>query len=100
MTYDSEGRVTAVTTPDTAQVTSSYGLATIGSPIGTVVTVTDRASKSRKSVTDALGRLTDVYEDPLELNYRTTYGYDALDNLRLLLSKLRRVRLTTIRCNA
>src|SRR6185295_2859839 len=54
MTYDAEGRVTVVTTPDTAQVTPAYALAT-GSVIGTAVTVTDQASKSRKSVTDALG---------------------------------------------
>ena len=35
----------------------------------------------RTSVTDALGRLTTVYEDPLGLNYQTSYAYDALDNL-------------------
>lgn len=80
MTYDAEGRVTAVTTPDAAQVTTAYALATSGSPIGMAVEVTDQASKSRKSVTDALGRLTDVYEDQLGVN--TSYVYDALDNLK------------------
>jgi len=45
------------------------------------VTVTDQAGKARKSVTDALGRLIQVYEDPAGLNYQTTYAYDVLDNL-------------------
>ena len=81
MTYDAEGRVTAVATADTAQVTTAYALATSGSPIGTAVMVTEQASKSRKSVTDALGRLTTVYEDPASLNYATSYSYDTLDNL-------------------
>ena len=48
---------------------------------GNTVTVTDQAGKKRKSVTDALGRLKEVYEDPTGLNYLTTYNYDALDNL-------------------
>lgn len=32
-------------------------------------------------MTDALGRLIEVYEDPNGLNYPTTYNYDVLDNL-------------------
>src|SRR5689334_22006664 len=81
MTYDGEGRVTTLTTPDTAQVTTAYALATSSSPIGTAVTITDQASKSRKSITDAFGWLTTVYEDPASLNYATSYSYDTLDNL-------------------
>jgi RHS repeat-associated protein len=65
--------VTSVTTPDSAVVTTSYSSNT--------VTVTDQAGKTRKSVTDALGRLTAVYEDPAGLNYQTSYSYDVLDNL-------------------
>jgi YD repeat-containing protein len=48
---------------------------------GNVATVTDPAGRSRKALTDALGRTTSVYEDPTGLNYLTTYTYDALDNL-------------------
>ena len=62
-----------VTTPDTAVVSTTYS--------GNTVTVTDQAGKARKSVTDALGRLTEVYEDPAGVNYQTSYLYDALDNL-------------------
>jgi YD repeat-containing protein len=46
-----------------------------------------QAGKVRKTVTDALGRLIDVFEEPdvpggpVELNYQTTYNYDVLDNL-------------------
>ena len=77
--FDALGRVTSVTTPDSAVVSTSYS--------GNTVTVTDQAGKKRKSVTDALGRLIEVVEDPevpggpAELNFQTTYLYDALDNL-------------------
>ena len=71
--YDLAGRVTSVTTPDNAVVSTNYSANT--------VTVTDQAGKVRKSVTDALGRLIEVYEDPNGLNYQTSYLYDALDNL-------------------
>ncbi|HEX7330819.1 MAG TPA: hypothetical protein VF290_04920, partial [Pyrinomonadaceae bacterium] len=72
-TYDLLGRVTAVTTPDGAVVSTTYEANT--------VTVTDQASKKRKNVTDALGRLIAVYENPNGWNYLTSYSYDALDNL-------------------
>jgi YD repeat-containing protein len=72
--YDALGRVTSVTTPDNAVVSTSYS--------GNTMTVTDQNGKQRKSVTDALGRLTQVYEDPAGLNYLTSYTYDVLGNLR------------------
>ena len=71
--FDALGRVTSVTTPDNAVASSSY--------TGNTVTVTDQAGKARKSVADALGRLSTVYEDPSGVNYSTSYSYDALDNL-------------------
>lgn len=79
-TYDTLSRVKRVETFDVSSV-STGAVQTAYS--GNTVTVTDQAGKSRKSVTDALGRLTDVYEDPNAggLNYRTTYTYDALDDL-------------------
>ncbi len=76
--FDALNRVISVMTPDNAVVTTNYS--------GNAVTVTDQAGKKRKSVTDALGRLIEVYEDPevpggpAELNFQTTYLYDALDN--------------------
>lgn len=72
-TFDALGRVLSVTTPDNAAVTTTYS--------GSQVTVMDPAGKTRKSVTDALGRLIEVYEDPNGANYQTTYAYDTLDNL-------------------
>ncbi|MBA3241760.1 MAG: RHS repeat-associated core domain-containing protein [Acidobacteria bacterium] len=73
--YDALGRVKKTTTmPDAAFATTSYS--------GNTVTVTDQTSKSRRSVSDALGRLKEVYEDPNGLNYLTSYTYDALGNLR------------------
>ena len=71
--FDALGRVLTVTTPDNAVVGTSYS--------GNSVTVTDQAGKARKSVTDALGRLIEVYEDPAGFNHQTSYLYDSLDNL-------------------
>ena len=67
------GRVLKVTQTDGPAITSVYS--------GNTVTVTDEAGKSRKSQTDALGRLTAVWEAPSGLNYETDYGYDTIDNL-------------------
>jgi YD repeat-containing protein len=71
--YDLLGRVKTISTPDSATVTTTYNANT--------VTVTDQAGKARKSVTDGLGRLIEVYEDPNGLNYQTKYTYDVLDSL-------------------
>ncbi|MFN8007240.1 MAG: RHS repeat-associated core domain-containing protein [Terriglobia bacterium] len=75
--FDAIGRVIKVIPPDGSvssnNITTGYLLNT--------TTVTDQASKARKSFTDALGRLTQVIEDPGSLAYSTTYSYDVLDNL-------------------
>jgi RHS repeat-associated protein len=78
--YDALSRTISVTTPDGAQVGTAYGGNTTGT-LGSTVTVTDQVLKKRKSVTDALGRLREVYEDPTGWNYLTSYSYDALDSL-------------------
>jgi len=70
---DSLGRMTKVRTPDNAIVRTSYSVNT--------VIVTDQAGKQSKSVSDALGHLTQVIEDPNGLNFLTNYSYDTLDNL-------------------
>ncbi len=73
--FDALSRVVSVTTPDSAVVSTSYS--------GNTVTVTDQTGKQRKSVSDALGRLAQVYEAPNDPNYNylTSYGYDVLDSL-------------------
>jgi len=74
--FDALGRARTVTTPDNAVVSTNYS--------GNSVTVIDQAGKQRQSVTDALGRLKQVYEAPDDLinyNYLTSYAYDVLDNL-------------------
>jgi RHS repeat-associated protein len=71
--YDALGRVSTVTTPDSAQAITTYS--------GNQVTAQDPKGKTRRSVTDALGRLTQVVEDPNGLAYQTNYSYDVLDNL-------------------
>jgi RHS repeat-associated protein len=71
--YDGLGRTATVTEQDGSPIVASYS--------GNCTTVTDEAGKSRKSCADALGRLTQVFEDPSGLNYETDYQYDALGNL-------------------
>lgn len=72
--YDSLGRAVSMQTPDNASVTTAYD--------GNKTTVTDQADKSRRSETDALGRLTGIVEDPAGAAYPTAYEYDALGSLR------------------
>jgi len=86
-TYDALGRPCVVTSPDATPPSGSScptsQPANSGFSVysGNTVTATDQAGKSRKSVSDGLGRLTQVFEDPAGLNYETDYTYDALDNL-------------------
>jgi YD repeat-containing protein len=74
--YDKLSRVLTVTKPGGAVTTNTY--------TGNSVTITDPATKSRTTVSDALGRVTSVTEDPGSghLNYQTSYIYDALNDLR------------------
>ena len=78
--YDALGRVTAVQTVDGAQTQTCY--------VRNRTTVTDPAGKVKQTTADALGRLTQVIEDPQTsdcpqtipnhpggLNYVTTYSY-------------------------
>jgi RHS repeat-associated protein len=71
--YDGLGRVTRTTRQDGSVNTVSYA--------GPCATTTDEAGKQRKACSDALGRLTNVWEDPAGLNYETDYQYDVLGNL-------------------
>jgi RHS repeat-associated protein len=75
--YDLLGRVTKVIPPDGSS-TSNNVTTTYSGPCSTV---TDQAGNARKSCSDALGRLTQVIEDPAGLKYETDYSYDVLDNL-------------------
>ena len=79
--YDSLSRVTQQTLPDQTSALAAYA--------GNVMTVTDQANKSRRRVTDALGRLVRIDEPDASGNLGsvnsplqpTSYQYDALDNL-------------------
>jgi RHS repeat-associated protein len=75
--HDALDRVTSVTQTDGSAITTTYS----GTSAGLTNTVTDETGKARKNQTDALGRLTAVWEDPSVLNYETDYSYDTLDNL-------------------
>jgi RHS repeat-associated protein len=71
--YDILDRPIRVTTPDQAAVVTHYS--------GNQTTVYDQTGRARSSITDALGRVSMVIEDPDGLRYETSYGYDGLDQL-------------------
>jgi len=71
--YDGLGRLTSVANPDGTATGTAYS--------GNTTTVTDEVGNQRKSVNDALGRLTSVWEAPLSWNYETDYTYDVLGDL-------------------
>lgn len=78
--YDALSRPTLVIPPDGSSsadnISASYS--------NNTTTVIDQAGKTRQSTIDALGRLTQVIEDPgasPHLNYVTSYAFDALGNL-------------------
>src|SRR5262249_31743511 len=71
--YDALDRTKTVTSQDGGVSSFTFS--------GNSVTISDQAGKKRKSVSDGLGRLAKVFEDPDGLNYETDYQYDALDNL-------------------
>lgn len=64
---------TKVKTPDNAIVRTTHN--------GNTVTSSDQLGRARKSVRDALGRTTQVYEDPTGSNWLTIYEYDVLGGL-------------------
>ncbi|HVB58721.1 MAG TPA: RHS repeat-associated core domain-containing protein [Candidatus Acidoferrales bacterium] len=75
--FDVLGRPISVTLPDNSATTYSYSTNT--------ATVTDPTGKQRKSVMDAAGRLSSVYEpDPTNgnsLTLQTSYTYNVMDEL-------------------
>ena len=79
--YDDLSRTTKVTAPDTTDVQITYGLSTTGM-IGTTKTITDQAGRSREGITDALGNMIEVIEDPSGTPLVTDYIFDTLGNLR------------------
>ncbi len=71
--YDGIGRSAGVIEQDNSSTSITY--------VGNTSLSTDEAGNERSSQTDALGRLTGVWEDPIGLNYETDYQYDILGDL-------------------
>jgi len=82
--YDALNRTILVTEPDNSAVSTVY--------TGSCATVTDEAGNTRESCEDGLGRKFEVYDNPGGLNYITSYGYDALDDLTSVLQGSSRSR--------
>ncbi|MEK7831560.1 MAG: hypothetical protein AAB401_10775, partial [Acidobacteriota bacterium] len=87
-TRDNLGRVTEVATfatatqPPDSGTNSNWSGSVTSTYYANETTVADQTGKQRKSVTDGLGRLLQVYEDPVGVNHQTSYQYDTLNNLR------------------
>jgi RHS repeat-associated protein len=80
--YDEASRIRELDLPDGAKVLTDYGVSTATGLIGVTKTITDQAGKKRKGISDALGRMIRVTEDPTGQNLNTDYVFDTLGNLR------------------
>jgi RHS repeat-associated protein len=79
--YDALDRPVLVIPPDGSDTANNVSTTYSGTTTGLTTTVTDQAGAARKSQTDALGRMTYVWEDPATSNYETDYTYNVLDDL-------------------
>jgi len=79
--YDEASRIKEVILPDGAKVKTDYAVSVSGI-LGVTKTITDQAGKKRKGISDALGRMVRVIEDPDGQNLHTDYVFDTLGNLR------------------
>ncbi|MER3478827.1 MAG: hypothetical protein C4287_23165, partial [Leptolyngbya sp. ERB_1_2] len=79
--YDEASRIREVILPDGSRVKTDYGVSILA-PIGVTKEITDQAGKKRKGITDALGRMIRVIEDPAGQNLASDYVFDVLGNLR------------------
>jgi RHS repeat-associated protein len=78
--YDALARPLSVQTADGSTTTFNYSFN--ATTMQDQVDVTDPAGSTRRRMTDALGRLRQVVEDPSGLNNSTTHTYDVLDNVK------------------
>lgn len=79
--YDEASRVKEVILQDGATIKTDYGVS-VTAPIGVTKQITDQAGKKRKGISDALGRMVRVIEDPSGQALNTDYVFDTLGNLR------------------
>jgi RHS repeat-associated protein len=77
--YDALGRPADVGTAHAIKFPDG-GYTSVTYP-GNCATVVDPANKGRKLCSDGLGRLSSVTGDPTGMNFKTTYTYDALNDL-------------------
>ncbi|MBZ5720712.1 MAG: RHS repeat-associated core domain-containing protein [Acidobacteriia bacterium] len=88
--YDVLDRVVRVIPQDGSDTSDNVSTTYSANGLNFCTTVTDQAGRSRQSCSDALGRMTRVWEDPglsPHLNYETDYVYDTLDNLTSVTQK-------------
>lgn len=78
--YDPLGRTVNTQTADGSTTTFNYSFN--DRALQDQVDVADPAPSTRRRLTDGLGRLRQVVEDPSGLNNSTTYTYDVLDNVK------------------
>ena len=79
--YDEASRVREVILQDGSTVKTDYGVS-ISGVVGITKQITDQAGKKRKGISDALGRMVRVIEDPAGQALNTDYVFDTLGNLR------------------
>ena len=79
--YDEASRVKEVELQDGSKILTEYGVS-VTDVVGVTKQITDQAGKKRKGISDALGRMVRVVEDPSGQAFNTDYVFDTLGNLR------------------
>ena len=79
--YDTASRVVEIDLPDGSSVHTTYGVSQSGA-IGVAKGITDQAGNKRTGITDVLGNMIRVIEDPDHAALVTDYTFDTTGNLR------------------
>lgn len=79
--YDEASRIKEVILQDGATIKTDYGVSVSG-VVGITKQITDQAGNRRRGISDALGRMVRVIEDPAGQALFTDYVFDTLGKLR------------------
>jgi RHS repeat-associated protein len=80
--FDALGRVVKLVFPDDTPTNETDNSTVLTTYLGNARTITDQAGRKRTGISNAIGQMTRVIEDPDGQNLVTDYVFDAVDNIR------------------